>query len=192
MLTALFVKKGKIMSRKTKRIITYIGVILIAVAVCSFVGKISGGFQKDFDEWQLKERNEANLLSGTSFEEYNNGDGITLKAKKDGTVVIDGTYLGKSENIIVPIESVNLGVGTYTLSGAPKGGNYTYYIRAEYKDGSSSSVYAIGDFSNTATFTLTSAQSVNISIVIFPGVEFNNVNVRPVLVVGNEAGEFYA
>lgn len=180
------------MSRKTKRIITYVGIILAAVLVCSFVGKISGGFTKDVEDWQLRERNEDNLLKGTSFEDYDNGDGITLEAKKDGTIVIDGTYLGKEENIVIPVESVNLGAGTYTLSGAAKGSNYTYYVRAEYKDANGASVYAVGDFANTATFTLTSAQQVNISIVIFPEVEFNNVNVRPVLVVGNEAGDFYA
>ena len=180
------------MSRKTKRIITYVGIILAAVLICSFVGKISGGFTKDVEDWQLRERNEDNLLKGTSFEDYDNGDGITLEAKKDGTIVIDGTYLGDEDNIVIPVESVNLGAGTYTLSGVPKGSNYTYHIRAEYKDANGASVYAVGDFANTATFTLTSSQSVSISIVIFPEVEFNNVYIRPVLVVGNEAGDFYA
>ena len=180
------------MSRKTKRIITYIGIVLVAVLVCSFVGKISGGFTKDIEDWQIRERNEANLLKGTSFEKYDNGDGITLEAKKDGTIVVDGTYLGNDENIVIPVESVNLGAGTYTLSGAAKGSNYTYYIRAEYKDANGTSVYAVGDFANTATFTLTSSQNVSISIVVFPEVEFNNLYIRPVLVVGNEAGDFYA
>ena len=180
-----------ILKTNTKIVIMGVVVLLVAIAACSFLGNISNGFT-NWEDATLRQRNEDNLLSGKTFESYDNGDGITLEAKKDGTIVIDGTYLGKEENIVIPVETVNLGAGTYTLSGAAKGSNYTYYIRAEYKDANGTSVYAVGDFANTATFTLTSSQSVNISIVIFPEVEFNHVNVRPVLVVGNEAGDFYA
>lgn len=173
----------------TKRIkvtpLVIIGVILISVGLCAFIGKISGGFTKPTDEWVLQERNPNNLLSG-EFEDYNTGNGVVVSRKNDGSLLLKGEYPGEGE-LVIPIETKTLPAGTYTLSGAPNGGNYTYYLRASYSDTST-----VADFGSTnGSFTLTSSTPVTIELVVLPDKAFNNIRLYPVLVSGSSAGEFY-
>ena len=176
-------------SRKTKRWISGIAIVLAAVLLCSFVGFASDGFsEKDISKWVVRDRNELNLLSG-DFTDYNNGDGITAKGKSDGTIILDGTYKGSSDTVKIPVETVTLEAGKYTISGTPNGTNQTYYLELMY-DNSGSTAYAKADFDGT--FEITSGQQVTISIVVCKDVELNNIKIQPVLVAGGEIGDFYA
>ena len=173
----------------TKRVkvtpLLIIGVILITVALCAFLGKISGGFTKDTKDWVLQERNSDNLLSGT-FDDYNAGNGVVVSRKNDGSLLLKGEYPGEGE-LVIPVETKTLAAGTYTLSGAPNGGNYTYYLRAKF-----GGTTVIADFgSDKGTFTLTESTSVDIELVVLPDQSFSNVRIYPVLVTGTTAGEFY-
>lgn len=178
------------LTSKHKRWISVIAIVLAAIFMCSWIGFASDGFQeKDISKWVVRDRNENNILKGT-FEDYNAGDGITAKGKNDGTIVLDGTYKGADDFVVIPVESVPLDSGTYTLSGTDKGTNQTYYLRAQYNDASGAVAYAKADFNGT--FTITSAQQVIITLVACKDVELNNIKVQPVLVAGNEIGDFYA
>lgn len=166
-------------------------VALAVIAVVSFLGNITDGFQIHLKDATLRDRNESNLLTGKygwKDDVYNNGDGYKLTAGKDGTVTINGEYTGSSASATVVLEKVTLSAGTYTISGAPNGGNQTYLIRANTGSGS-----YVADFgAEGGTFTLTTSTEVTIELVLFGDFEFNNVKIRPVLVDGSEAGEFYA
>ncbi len=176
------------MRYKTKRILTVVAMLLICVAATSLIGSVSGGFTKKINEWTLRDRNPDNLLTG-KFSEYNGGDGFTVTSRSDGTLVLDGEYLASGTQTVT-VETVTLSAGTYTLSGAPKGGNYTYYLQVT----SDSNVLAKGDgFDSTdGTFTLSSSGTVTVSLVVSSGVEYKNVLIRPVLNEGKEAIDFYS
>lgn len=176
------------MSTKTKRTLSMIGMILICVMLCAFIGNLSSGFSNfKVSEWSLRSRNSDNLLSG-DFVDYNSGDGISVTARNDGTLVVKGEYLGTEDCLVIDVETVTLSAGTYTLSGAPNGGNYTYYLRVSY-----GSKTVTGDFgTDGGTFTLSSSTAVTVQLVVYPEREFNNLVIRPVLVEGTEAGDFYA
>ena len=173
---------------KTIRL-TWGKLLLIALAIVllvSFIGSITGGWTKKWEDVTILQRNEDNLLSG-DFEDYNAGDGITVTARKDGTLYLNGEYKGSQQSITIPIEEVSLSAGTYTISGAPNGGNYTYHLKVTYD-----STSVIADFgSSKGTFTLTKDTAVTVQLVVFGDCEFNNVKIQPVLVDGSEAGDFY-
>ena len=178
------------MKRKIKiNAFTLIAFGLVIILLISFIGKITSGFTKDWKDVSLHERNEDNLLEGKySWETYNVGDGYTLTAKKDGTIILDGEYTGSSAQAVIQLERVTLAAGTYTLSGAPNGGNQTYHIRVSY-NGST----VTGDFgANNGTFTLSSSAEVIVELVLSGEYEFNSVKIRPVIVEGDEIGDFYS
>ena len=162
---------------------------LVALLGAAFLGNITDGFSKDISEITLRERNEDNLLSG-KFVDFDDGNGVTATGRNDGSIVLGGKNLSDS-NIVIPVEKTTLTPGTYTLSGAKDGGNYTYNISVKYVDGNGTDKTAIGDFSGK-TFTITSQQEVEISIVVCPDVNVKGVLIKPVLVSGAEVGDFYA
>ncbi len=172
----------------TKIIIASVAVFLVAVTVCAFLGNISDGFT-NWEDATLVERNSSNLLTG-EFDDFNDGNGVKATVRKDGSIILSGENL-TSFNLVIPVETVNLSAGTYTLSGAPKGSNLSYHISAKYTDGSGATKTAISDFSNK-TFTIVGQQNVEISIVVTSKTSVDNVVLRPVLVKGTETGEFYA
>ena len=137
------------------------------------------------------DRNEDNLLTGKygwKDDVYNVGDGYKLTASNDGTVKINGKYTGSNGSAVISLENVTLAAGTYTISGAPNGGNATYKLQAVY-DG----VTVVADFGSAGgTFTLTTSEEVTVQLVLYDDFDFNNVTIRPVLVEGSEAGSFYA
>lgn len=172
----------------TKIVIMGVVVLLVAIAACSFLGNISDGFT-NWEDATLVERNSSNLLTG-KFTDFNDGNGVRATARKDGSIILNGKNLTDAD-LVIPVETVNLAAGTYTLSGAPKGSNLSYHIVAKYTDGSGATQTAISDFSNK-TFTIVGQQNVEISVVVTAETSVNNVLIRPVLVAGSEAGDFYA
>lgn len=178
--------------RINKTTLKMIAIAAVAVLVASFIGHITGGFQTPLKDATLRDRNPDNLLTGKYTSDgwkddaYNVGDGYKLTAANDGTVTVNGKYTGSDSCASIELETITLAAGTYTLSGATNGGNQTYLIRATY-DGST----AIGDFSSTKTFTLTSSMEVKVELVLYGDYDFNYVKIRPVLVEGSDVGDFY-
>lgn len=178
--------------RINKSTLKMIAIAAVAVIIVSFIGHITGGFQSSLKDASLRDRNPDNLLTGKytaagwKDDAYNVGDGYKLTASNDGTVTVNGKYTGSESCAAIELESLTLAAGTYTLSGATNGGNQTYLIRATY-DGNT----AIGDFSASKTFTLTSSTEVTVELVLYGDYDFNYVKVRPVLVEGSDVGDFY-
>ena len=174
-----------------KSTIKMIAIALVACAAFAFIGHITGGFQTPLKDATLMDRNEDNLLTGKygwKDDVYNVGDGYKLTASNDGTVKINGKYTGANGSAVIDLEKLTLSAGTYTISGAPNGGNATYKLQVSY--GSST---VTGDFgAENGTFTLTTSTEVTVQLVIYDDFDFNNVSIRPVLVEGSEAGSFYA
>lgn len=181
---------SKIKLNTNKKIIVA-GVVfcLIAILGSAFLGNITDGFQKDLDDVSLRERNELNLLTG-AFTDFNDGNGVSATGRNDGSIVLGGENLSETD-IVIPVEKVTLAAGTYTVSGAKNGGNTTYHIAVKYVDGSGSTQTAIGDFASK-TFTITSQQEVEVTIVVKPDANVKGVLVKPVIVQGTEKGDFYA
>ena len=165
---------------------------LILILVISFIGRITDGFQIDLKDASVVQRNPDNLLSGKydgsgwKDNTYNVGDGYTLTAKKNGTILINGEYTGASGKTEIPLEILTLSAGTYTISGASGGGNATYYLKA-----TAGGTDYIADFgAEDGTFTLTSPGDVTVSLVIFGEYKFENVKIQPVVVEGSDPGSF--
>lgn len=178
--------------RINKSTLKMIAIAAVAVIIVSFIGHITGGFQSSLADASLRDRNPDNLLTGKytaagwKDDAYNVGDGYKLTASNDGTITVNGKYTGSESCAAIELETLTLAAGTYTLSGATNGGNQTYLIRATY-DGNT----AIGDFSSSKTFTLTSSTEVTVELVLYGDYDFNYVKVRPVLVEGSDVGDFY-
>lgn len=175
--------------KRNKKSIIVIGVsVLLAALVCSFLGGISEGFI-NWEDASLRKRNEDNLLTG-EFTDFNDGNGVSATGRKDGSILLNGKNRSEAP-ITIPVETVNLVAGTYTISGAKNGGNSTYHIAVKYTDGDGAVQTAVSDFNNK-TFTITSGQNVEVSIVIHSDVKVDGVLIKPVLVSGKDIGEFYA
>ena len=173
-----------------KSTIKMLAIVAVACVVMAFIGNITGGFQTSLKDASLRPRNPDNLLSGEygwKDDVYNVGDGYKLSVKNDGSIIIYGELTGSSNSTTISLETVTLAAGTYTISGAPNGGNATYYLKATV-----SGKDYIADFGTEGgTFTLTSSSEVTVSLVLFADHEFNYVKIQPVLVEGDEAGTFY-
>lgn len=173
-----------------KSTIKMIAIVAVACLAMAFIGHITDGFQTNLKDASIRGRNPDNLLSGDygwKDDVYNVGDGYKLTAKNDGSIVITGEYTGTDGSAVIDLEEVTLSAGTYTLSGAPNGGNATYLLRVSY-----GSTNVIGDFgAEGGTFTLSSSTEVTVQLLLYPEHEFLRTTVRPVIVEGSEAGEFY-
>ena len=175
--------------KRNKRSLIVIGVaVLLSAVVCSFLGGISDGFT-NWKDATIRDRNEDNLLTG-EFTDFNDGNGVSATGRADGSILLGGKN-GTTSSITIPVEKVALVAGTYTVSGAEKVGNTTYHIAVKYTDGDGVTQTAISDF-NTKTFTITSAQTVEVSIVVYPDVDVDGICIKPVLVAGEDVGSFYA
>ena len=178
------------MSRTVR--MTWWMLLLVGLAIImavSFIGKITGGFTKDWEDVTILERNPDNELTGKygwKDDVYNVGDGYKLTARKDGSIIINGKYTGSNGKAEIPLETVTLQAGTYTISGAPNGGNATYYLKATVGD----TDYIANFGAEGGTFTTNGGQ-VTVTLVLFGDYDFSNVKIQPVIVEGSEAGDFY-
>ena len=146
-----------------------------AITVCSAFGV-------------LQERNENNLLKvdDTYIKSQSLINGIELDVMEDGAIHIHGD---PSNNATVIIQQVKLSAGTYTISGIEKLDTGKMMLCVVYGSGSSA---IAGD--SSATFTLTEEETVSVELHFVKDAEIHYANriIRPVLVEGDEVGEFYA
>ena len=177
------------MSKKTKKILTNIGVILIAVALCSTFGFMTKGFtERDPQNWIVRERNDQNLFDNTRTEDkvISDGTGIAVTLKKDGSVIVDGKS-GASEATSIELGEVTLKPGTYTFtSGYKKAGLYSMYLKLDL--GGS---YKTADFDGNDNIVITSETTATVVLVISPDVDFNHATIYPVIAEGTEGVDFY-
>ena len=174
---------------KKKRTIRSIALIALMAIVCtisvSVVGFASNGFQdKDVVSWIERDVNEDNLIKVDAYQikdEQDDGKGIKVRVNDDGVIKLSGK--ATSENSFV-VCTVNLEPGQYTISGLKSGDNYGLKVvganNLEAKAGTSG-----------ATFTIETPQTVSVVIYVAEDTILFNKTVKPVLVSGTEAGDFY-
>lgn len=136
-----------------------------------------------------QERNEKNLIvvDETYVEDGTSDNGVNWKVSEDGTIKLYGEA-GKAETI--KVQTVSLDAGTYTYSvGQDKVNKSKFYSYVS----ANGEQYIAG--TDSATFELAEEANVEIYICWYDDVEFGDVigtTFRPVLVKGENAGEFYS
>lgn len=188
------------MTRKNQRTLTTAIVVILAFAACigtvSFIGKKTNGFMDDItiDALTQRDLNEDNLYKAdllTIGETYNPGNGITLKTKSDGVIILDGK-LGGDTAVDIKVASIDLAAGTYTFTTDAKTGLYSAYMYATADNGTTKLAFDFGGNNADGTFELAATSSYDIYIHVEPDVAFNDLDFCPTIVTGDEAGEFYA
>jgi hypothetical protein len=177
-----------------KKILGLCLTIILCVSICAVIGRTTNGFTNSVTESMI---NKDNLVHTLEEYESNAGtfaNGLTWKINSNDSITVSGTY---SENNEAAYEFV-LGTVTvekedyYTLSGASRGSESTYYIQATYENASGNTVTLVSDFSDTMTTPdkLTEGTVVTLKIIVNPGCSFTYHTFKPTFVAGTEVGAF--
>ena len=179
-----------------KQILTVVLIVALSVGATALISKSTNGFNDSFSSMFL---NKDNLVH--SIEEYdcmsgNSGNGLTWTVnEKTGAITVNGAFTdadGATSEVFVLGDVKIEETDYYTLSGVKGGSMSTFYIKAEYEDASGNPKTIYGHFTDTMTSEdkIPAGTYVQISIVVLPGVELNNVRFTPTFVAGQEKGSF--
>ena len=163
--------------------------ILVSVFLAGLIGKMSDGFQKDPADWQLRDRNENNLIAADALlEEFDNGNGFTVKRNDDGTLTVNGKNESEDPQEIV-LGTIELEPGTYTFTTGKDGKNKAatnQYFNMALVNGNT---VHTADFGGTITVTTKTTYTVRLTL----GGEksFTYRTLYPTLVTGDKAEGFY-
>ena len=174
---------------KKKRTIRSIALIALMAVVCtisvSVVGFASNGFKdKDVASWIERDLNEENLIKVDSYkikDEQDDGKGIKARVNDDGVIKLSGKATSENSFTVCTVE---LPAGKYTISGLKSGDNYGLKVVGANNLGAKAGT-------SSATFVLESPQTVTVAIYVAEDTILFNKTVKPVLVSGAEAGDFY-
>ena len=170
-----------------KKAIIIIVCLVVGVFLTSMVGFMTGGFDRNQDNWGVTQLNKDNYFNVDDYviKDQNSGDGYVIEVSDKGEIEVTG----KNESgaaVTVEIQTITLQKGTYTftsgVNGTSKNGYYLYL-----SDTNSTTYYA--DFGNN-TFTLSAETTLKAYISIGKDTEVNKT-FKPVLVSGEAAGDFY-
>ncbi|MBE6576533.1 MAG: hypothetical protein E7653_00155 [Ruminococcaceae bacterium] len=164
-----------------KKILIILGAIILVAATILSVCSIFNLFPR--------ERNEANLIDITAedyIKTHNTARGVKVKVDDNGLIKLSGKATSANS---VTVATVALKAGTYTLSGVSEPNIDEFGMRIMYGNGN---IAMAG--TDSATFTLAADETV--SIILYWCEDYNfafnsNSTVKPVLVEGETAGEFY-
>lgn len=173
--------KKKISKNKIKRILKR-AVLILVIAI---LGGIIGSFAVAGSSLIDRSPNPDNFIKTENYlvkDKDTNDKGIDVTVKKDGTIKLNGIASEDDEYVVA---SLSLDPGTYTISGMKSNkdsvGLKVIYGSKEYFAGTSED-----------TFTLATKTTVSVVIYVSEGTWNINRTIRPVLVEGTTAGEFYA
>ena len=170
-----------------------IKIIAIILGVCllgGVIGFTSGLFEVNEgkqDEYFGRKLNENNLytVECVTLSDSNMGNGITVDVdEKKGGILLDGTA---STDITHNVGTVTLAEGKYTLTAVDGASLSGVYVTLTYGN-----TTANFDFYPGNTIEIEGEAVATITIHIAEGVELDNVWVLPVIVAGDEAGDYYA
>lgn len=172
-----FKSKGKI-----KKILKIVGI----VAVVALIGGMALSLVNN-----SRQRNDDNLIKvdDTYIQSQKTNYGLEVTVENDGTIKLKGNTSANEE---LPVQTLTLPAGTYTISGINKVDLSKMTLCAKW----GGNVAHAG--TGSETFTLENETEVTISIIIEAAedgestIAFENRIIRPVLVEGEEPGEFYA
>ena len=191
------------MTRKTKKtliraVAALLGFVLVVGAV-SFIGKKTNGFADDItiDALTKRDLNPDNLYTADQllFEangKQNTGAGFTIEVNEDGSFVLDGKC-SATETELIPFATVDLEEGTYTLTSGAATSKYGVSLYLRPTTGATEDNTFPFDFGGVnGTIDTIAAGKYYIMLSVAPETELDDVHIYPVIVKGDEAGEFYA
>lgn len=166
-----------------------VGCTLLCIFVLCMIGRVSNGTFDIFntDEWELRSVNEDNLIKVDSYDvkDLNTGLGYTIDVTDDGQIKVSGEN-ETEEAQQIKVQELTLAKGTYTFTSGVKGTSKAGYNMAIVIG--EKTYYA--DFGTDSTFTLDAEATATVYINIGAKTECN-VTFSPVLVEGEEAGDFF-
>ena len=170
-----------------------IKIIAIILGVCllgGVIGFTSGLFEVNEgkqDEYFGRKLNEDNLYTVECMDltDSNTGNGIVVDVdEKKGGILLDGKA---SADTTYTVGTVTLAEGKYTLTAVDGASLSGVYVTLTYGN-----TTANFDFYPGNTIEIEGEAVATITIHIAEGVELDNVWVLPVIVAGDEAGDYYA
>ena len=168
------------MKQKTKRTLKRIAL----VALIAILGGVVGSFAVSGSSMFDRDLNPDNLIKVENYvvqDKDDNGNGVDVKVDDDGVIKLNGKATADDEYIVTELV---LEPGEYTLSGfksdKSKVGLKATFGTSEHYAGTSSD-----------TFVLESSTTVTIVVYVAEDHYCLNTTIKPVLVTGDEAGEFY-
>ena len=182
--------------------------IALAVGLTAGLFVLTDGLETwDPNEIFTRDRNEDNILYDQydDMEKTPHSSGISIEIDK-GLVRLDGEIKDseKSEDVEFIFASMELSAGTYTYTCFDHPSLTTYYSMIRYTDDTGAVHVVFADFNNSnisipdvtvddyKTFTLTEKTDVEFVIVACVGTDCDGVVAKPVLVSGEDEGNFYA
>ena len=169
------------MKQKTKRMLKRVGIFLLVAILggltASFAMTAANGFDRELNPENIIDVDKYTVKDGDS-----SGKGIKVSVNDDGVIKLNGEA---SENDEYTVTTLSLAAGTYTISGYDSNSKGVT-LKAVYNG----TITAISG-TTYATFTLETETSVSIVITIAEDYYCFNTTIKPVLVEGDEAGDFY-
>ena len=179
--------------RKTVRIgglKIWVIVLIVALSVGATFGvyKLTDSFTKGVTDFIYNDDNLVRTIEEYEGKSGNVGNGLQFTAYDNMSILVKGKINDDSERYEWTLGEVLIEEdGKYTLSGMNDASTTTAYLKGTYTDGNVRTF--TGDISGSMTVELVKGTTVELSIVVFPGVDINTV-VKPTFVLGEEAGKF--
>jgi len=169
---------------QTKTIIVCVGIMLVLLVGFGVLSSMTAGFT-DFEPKEPT-LNSDNLYTadGVTLVSTNDGNGVAITVDDNGAIELDGTA---DTTLKYTVGTVTLDAGTYTLSAYNKASRAGVYLTAT-------------DGENTYDFDFTPANTIEIEedgteltieLIIAKGTSLNRVDILPVIMPGEETGDFY-
>ena len=169
--------------------------MLCCVLLVGFFGWMTTGFT-DFTKDSVVDKFSAEVNPKNIYhpedcilKSQNLGDGLAVTVDKDGSISIKGQNESKTDDVVYTVGTVTLDKGIYTFTALDGGSKSKAYVTLSRTVGSETTVIN-ADFTGN-TFEVTSDGTTwTIQIVIRPECSIN-ATVYPVIVAGEEAGNYY-
>ena len=175
------------MRSSTKKTLLIVGVACVLIMIVGFLTSGFTAWDKDSVADNVARKvNPDNLytVDAVSLKDSNDGYGIVVDVdEKTGAITLDGIA---SKDMEFTVGTVTLPKGTYTLTASNKSAMNGVYVTATI----GATVYNF-DFTPGNTISLDTESSAVIKIHIANEAELNNIKILPVIVEGDEAGNFY-
>lgn len=180
---------GQVSEFKKKRRMRLAGLVALcivsATVLSAGIGFMSDGFtNSDVSSWMDRELNADNLIKVDDYlikDGDTNGEGITVSVNEDGVIKLNGKSTGTDEYTVCEL---SVAPGTYTISGVASTGDCGLQVLGS----------GIEAKAGTRNDSFTVEETTTISVVVYVGedVKLFNKTIKPVLVKGEEPGDFYA
>lgn len=174
--------------KRTKQMVVWT-VFVLAIVIA--LGALTSGFTvwkpDDIKTKFEKKRNPDNLITLediTLKSGKSSASDVIYEVDENGVVTLNGQASAQEDIVYAKIV---LPAGTYTFTGAPYSSNKTYLLGLR-KTGTTD---VPNPRSESGAFQVTTSATYDVIIRVMEDCAFNNVEILPVIVEGDTAGEFY-